>query len=779
MKKIAVLLISLLSLFFIPGDVLAVGRVCGCITCGPGYCCNSHLAGTKIKTSAPFALGGYADVLIEILKIGDKLLGYDVILGKYVENIITDFHISIRPDGIYMMKAGDYALSATANHPIYVGQNKLDPKVDAMGYKVAGDLTGKESIFVLAKDKIKDVPLSEVYKVLGEHQVFTLSVSGTNNYFANEILVHNKSCWTNCSTTCSPGWYACNAPGGCCQITCVPNWGPCSQPCGGGTQTDGCGNQRSCNNQSCCTNAAPAAPILSAPASGAQVRVGVASILDWNDVTIWGTACTGVNHHYQICVSGNQTTCNLINNVSTGLTSQYSWTPTLADATVTWHATANNGALSTNSVTRNLCVEGFNSANTAYVSAWRACNPSTHKRTRTCTETCGTDDCTATPVIEDCLGAVRGTMFDASNISSCPGFNPATGYLTGLPAGTGIANANFGFSDQDAVAPHPCAPLTAPKTNGSGNYTESVYAPSNYQYDFSGLGNTYVTNPPKLICTSAIATVPSNPGTCTTQPCSLVNNMSFGFWRIYGGWWQVVGGDVHGEGGITSTIPASLTSEQSLILPDASPANKVVFLSYGVPRSANMLGNNPNAKVSTPLWEKQSSYQGPIYDWSFYDKRFNTFPVTEWSDGQVINYDDQGRGYQIFRTTASVMDFNFSPTGTQKVIFLVDGDVHVTSDITVANGGFLAVIASGSIIFEDTITGAHGWYIGSAINVPCKDVDGTAGCDKIDGQFFGYGTFVGWNAVNLSRDQGALNDNGPSEKFTYRRDLWTNAPDPM
>jgi hypothetical protein len=579
---------------------------------------------------------------------------------------------------------------------------------------------------------------------------------------------------------CDAGYYACGTNyGQCCPVGCTPNWGACSQSCGGGSQSDGCGETRSCNNHSCCTNAAPAAPVLSAPASGAQVRVGVATTLDWNDTTSWGNACSGAGNSYQVCVSGNQTSCNLVNNVNTGAATQYSWTPTVGDATVTWNAVANNGALATNSVTRNLCVEGFSITDTAYVSNWSACSAN-HQHTRTCREDCGTDDCAATPLIEDCVGSIRGTLFDASDMNSCPGFDPVTGYVTGLATGLGAPSRSFGLSDQNVTAPHPWSPLTAATTNASGNYAVSVYAPSTYQYDFSPLRDIYWTDPgPKLTCTAPVAVVPSNPVTCQTQPCTLVNNISFGFWRIYGGWWQAVGGPVHGEQGISSIIPSSLLTEQSLLLSDTGPSSRVGFLSYGVPRPANMLGNNPNAKVSTPLWEKQSSYDGPVYDWSFYDKKFNTFPTTVWGDGQAVNYDDQGRGYQIFKATSSVGNFTFSPTGTQKVIFLVTGDVHITSDIIVPQGAFLAVIASGNIYFDYNMNTAEGWYIGGAINVPCEDTDGVVGCDKTDNQFFGNGTFIGWSGIYMTRDRELLNNYNPSEKFTYRRDLWTNAPDPM
>ncbi len=241
----------------------------------------------------------------------------------------------------------------------------------------------------------------------------------------------------------------------------------------------------------------------------------------------------------------------------------------------------------------------------------------------------------------------------------------------------------------------------------------------------------------------------------------------------------MVGAGVHGQNGLKSSIPSSYPSEQSLILGDGTATNRSGVVSYGTLVS-EMLGISTSAKVSTNLWQVQSSYQGSRYDHDYFNQQFKKYTVTTWNGSDSIVYNDGGRGYQIFKVTGDVTNFSYNPTGTEKVIFLVDGNVTVSSNIIVPSGAYLALLSSGDISFATSVTRADGWYLANNINVRCVDANTDLTCDKTDVQFLGNGSFVGWQGVNLSRDRGAtLNQAGPAEKFTYRKDLYENAPEPM
>lgn len=559
-----------------------------------------------------------------------------------------------------------------------------------------------------------------------------------------------KACWDYCTA----------AEAGCTAEDCPTTCGYGGGEVNNGNLGTGCGcATKSCPaTASCCTATNPDKPALTSPAIGAEVNVGQAVSLGWNAISNWGTGCPSNNNRYEVCVMSAGTTCDLVNNVSTGTNTSYSWTPAAADTSVSWRVRSNNGSNQTNSDTRTVCVEGGTT-----LGAWSACDAN-HKRTRTCTETCGTDDCTALGAVggvitEDCIGTITGTLFDAS-VYDCTNFASAEKFVG---SSVGVA------PDTAGRWPTINSPIV---TNGSGVYTASVYAsntPVNtYSLDLSAVSAAGV----RYDCGGGATNIRVTDSNGWAQTVT----RNFGIWKVYGGWWQAQGGSVYARSGVDSNIPASMpTNDQKLILSDTN--NRAGVLSYGVPWTGSELGTSLSAKVSTPLWMIESVYEGLRYDYNFYNTRMAVFPATDW-DGGDITYDDQGVGYQIFKSANSVSLNGLNLSGTQKVILLVNGNVSVDGNLVTPDGTFLAIIARGNITFSSDVAQAQGWFVAENINVPCKDATGD-GCDGDDTQFDGQGSFVGWTNVVLSRDMGVGNNSNPSEKFTYRPDLFENAPAPM
>lgn len=534
-----------------------------------------------------------------------------------------------------------------------------------------------------------------------------------------------------------------------------------------------------------CVSRPPKIPVPTAPPEPPAEVTGNSTLLVW-DHGGWGSECTAIppERSFQVCIcKEGDATCNTTNpcadtaNITYNIPyTTYSLSKTVSKGTYYWTTRAVNrdGANSGRyQPSRKFCVETG-----PVTTPWSACDAN-HKRTRTCTEDCGTDDCQGVVTQEDCLGEVRGTFFDASGQSVCPALT-TDGYrdTTTIPP---IQGVSVSISDNDATHIPPWIhdtpnPMT---TNSLGRYTAQVYSTnptSQYTVSFSGLPGNYEPVPTLVCDTGYTATVTAPPPSCLTQSplCSgSIATLSFGFTRVFNGWWQAQGGSVHGETGVVSDIPTTVpAADKFLILEDLN--GRTGFLSH--------LGtaNFGTGQVSPNFWEKTSGYRGPVYDYAFFHQAFNSYPTTALNpDTMPTAYNDGGRGYEIYRVSGGINNFSFSPTGTQKVIFEVSGNVNVVAPIDVPNGAFLAIIAGGTITYEYNVNSAEGWYIGRNLTFPCKDTDGTPGCDKDDTQFTGTGTFAGWNGISMGRNLGDLNNTTPAEKFIYSLTLYDNAPEPM
>ena len=97
---------------------------------------------------------------------------------------------------------------------------------------------------------------------------------------------------------------------------------------------------------------------------------------------------------------------------------------------------------------------------------------------------------------------------------------------------------------------------------------------------------------------------------------------------------------------------------------------------------------------------------------------------------------------------------------TDKALLLVEGDVEINDNITLGNGGFLAIIASGKITVAGNVDRLDGiYYAGTIFDT------GTSGTKLIVN-----GTVVGMGGVSLERTYTDAS-NTPAENFYFRPDL--------
>ena len=614
------------------------------------------------------------------------------------------------------------------------------------------------------------------------------------------------------SNTCtgSPGTYSCSGSESwtgtgcstCDNTACVAGTTSCSQSCGSTTEncscTSQCGTSYSWSTSASCKECGPYISAWSAwsASCGNATRTRTCSEdCGTND-------CSGVTLNESQCFEcgpyGTQTCGNWTQtyNCSASVSGCLECGPYGAPACGNWTQTFNcsapvSGCLecgpsisawtpACGSQTRT-CTENCGTDNclgvpltqcthcAPTVSAWSVCNPATHKRTRTCTENdglCDGDDCAAFPLTEDCTGTVTGTLYDASDVSTC------------AEMVTRISGAGTALDFISSSWP----PITSPVTVAAdGTYGFTAYTPGNYRLDFQPLVNVGLIGDaqPKITCVSRDITFSGSIPTCLTQPCETLTGYNYGFNRKYSGWWNVTGGPVYAGAttgnSIESSIPASLPSfapDMYLIKPGVTN-NKGLLIHGGT----YTLGSNPNAKIN----ESETRYQGTndsnvTYDYDFFNAKYSLINSdTTWDSPDLPAYSDtDGNGYMIIKYTGALpLTIGAKAVAAgQKYVVLVPGDINITGDITIANTGFLALISGGSITFSPAVSQAQGWFLASnTLNVQ------STGDEATELQFQGTGSFIGQSGITLTRDRGVINNNAPSETFTYSTNQLLATPD--
>jgi hypothetical protein len=137
--------------------------------------------GTRILTP-----GG--SIAIERLVVGDRVLAYDEPAGRVVERPVTALHA--HPDRVAgrLELADGRALVVTPEHPVYLP--------DQRRYVAAGALHGEARLLgVSAAHSTASVIGSGYARApsAAPITVYNITVAGEENYFAEGVLVHNKS----------------------------------------------------------------------------------------------------------------------------------------------------------------------------------------------------------------------------------------------------------------------------------------------------------------------------------------------------------------------------------------------------------------------------------------------------------------------------------------------------------------------------------------------------------------------------------------------------------
>lgn len=270
----------------------------------------------------------------------------------------------------------------------------------------------------------------------------------------------------------------------------------------------------------------------------------------------------------------------------------------------------------------------------------------------------------------------------------------------------------------------------------------------------------------------------SNNGDDFTDPNTYTDSQEWSFTANKASWWQTVGGDVHGQGVVSTIIPADTctppTCQPYLMLNDSNDQHGVVSFggsfdlgSYCGGGSDDCVPDNVAEDDDTTDWNVNSSYAGLTYDYDWWLRHLRD----ETKASETFDGSDPTNGIYLAPNTISTQNA-WTITNGNKVIVLVNGNFDITEKIKVNNGGFLLVVAKDKITIADSLGGSRN----------NGDVQGIFVADEIDFgtgdiHFYGEGSFIGWTSVSLGRDLGAANNaDEPAMTFTFRPDLIINAP---
>jgi hypothetical protein len=158
---------------------------------GGGSSSGCFLAGTKIS------LFGGEDINIEDVKVGDKVLSYNLKTSEYLGVTVHELESPVCK-GYY--KINNELLYVTDDHPIYikkkngvVGWMSIDSKKtagDPARVELIDDLKIGDELFTSSNEW---KTIESIEYVEGEIETFNLKeVGDTHTFFANGVLVHNK-----------------------------------------------------------------------------------------------------------------------------------------------------------------------------------------------------------------------------------------------------------------------------------------------------------------------------------------------------------------------------------------------------------------------------------------------------------------------------------------------------------------------------------------------------------------------------------------------------------
>ncbi len=240
-----------------------------------------------------------------------------------------------------------------------------------------------------------------------------------------------------------------------------------------------------------------------------------------------------------------------------------------------------------------------------------------------------------------------------------------------------------------------------------------------------------------------------------------------------GGWWQSVGGSVYAAGSVISDIPNTALNPYLLLNGDGVHGTLFYGSSFDLGSDVpfGSCGNEVcHIAEDSSDWYVNTTYSAETYNYNWW--------VEFLRDEDVLDFNGNLAGQSGVK---NLVGGNISgDVGTNSLVVLSSGDINITGEISVAEGGFLMVVSGGSITIDSSIGENAG---GASLTGTTANIQGIFIANEIDIgdsdlHLWVGGSFVGWNGINLRRDfDGPENATEPAFTIIFRPDFIINAPD--
>jgi len=146
----------------------------------------------------PITMGDGTTKAIEFIEVGEEVKNYDfdtqeVKVGK-VLSIETPTHADI-----IEISFGDKKTKNTFVHPYWVvgkGWSSYKPEWTEKRYEIeTKQLEISDKCLELFENSLREIEITNLEEVISPVQTYSLEIETNHNYFANDILVHNKLCF--------------------------------------------------------------------------------------------------------------------------------------------------------------------------------------------------------------------------------------------------------------------------------------------------------------------------------------------------------------------------------------------------------------------------------------------------------------------------------------------------------------------------------------------------------------------------------------------------------